>query len=264
MTALALPTPQLVNSDILKLRKRRGLAAVVSVLTIVAVTLTYVIIQIFHWSNPGKYGVAGGVENLGNGVALIAALGGVAAAIVGASAGAQDLDAGVYRDLVVTGRSRRSLFLSRLVGGLAYLIPFVVVAYAIAAVASVVWAGDKPMPSVHLMAVTGLWTLLSVSFYYVLAFGIACITGSRSYTIGILLAFRLALTPLISAIGALGIVRELMPGVALANLGPDTFLKTFSPAGVVTASTGAAVAVLLVWALAAIRIGSWRDTHRDA
>ena len=264
MTALALPTPQLVGSDILKLRKRRGLAVVVGVLTIVAVTLTYLIIQIFHWSNAAKYGVAGGVDNLGNGVNLITMLGAAAAAIVGASAGAQDLDAGVYRDLVVTGRSRRSLFLSRLVGGLAYLLPFVVVAYAVAAVSSVVWAGDKPMPSVHLMTVTGLWALLSVSFYYVLAFGIACITGSRSYTIGILLAFRLALTPLAAAIGALGVVRELIPGVALANVAPDAFLKNFSPAGnVVTTSLSAAVVVLLVWTALAFRFGMWRDTHRD-
>jgi hypothetical protein len=265
MTALALPTPQLVRSDLLKLRKRRGLAVVVSLLTVVAITLTYTIIQLFHISNPGKYGVAGGIENLGNGVQLITMLGAAAAAIVGAAAGAQDLDAGVYRDLVVTGRSRVALFRSRLLGGLGYLLPFVAVAYAIASVAAVVWAGDKAMPSVHLMAVTGLWTVLSVSFYYVLAFGIACITGSRSYTIGTLLAFRLALTPLIAAIGALGVVREAIPGVALANIAPDTFLKQFSPAGnVVTASTAAAVVVLLVWSFAALRIGMWRDTHRDA
>jgi hypothetical protein len=265
MTALALPTPQLVLADVLKLRKRRGLAVVVSLLTVVAVTLTYTIIQIFHWSNPGKYGFAGGIENLGNGVDLISMLGAAAAAIVGAAAGAQDLDAGVYRDLVVTGRSRVALFRSRLVGGLTYLVPFVVVAYTVASVASVVWAGDKPTPSVHLMTVTGLWTLLSVSFYYVLAFGFACLTGSRSYTIGFLLAFRLALTPLIAAIGALGIVRELIPGVALANIAPDRYFEAFSPAGnVVTTSVSAAVVVLLVWTLAAVRIGMWRDTHRDA
>jgi ABC-type transport system involved in multi-copper enzyme maturation permease subunit len=266
MTALApsLPTPRLVSADVLKLRKRRGLAVVVGLLTVAAVTLTYTIIQIFHWSNPGKYGFAGGVENLGNGVGLLAILGGVAAAIVAATAGAQDLDAGVYRDLVVTGRSRVSLFFSRLVGGLTYLLPFVVVGYAVACVASVVWAGDKPMPSVTLMVETGLWTLLSVVFYYLIAFGVACLTASRSYTIGILLAFRLALTPLIAAIGALGVTRELLPSVALANLAPHRFLETFSPAGIVTASTAAAAAVLVVWAAAAVVAGGWRDARRDA
>jgi hypothetical protein len=265
MTAIALPTPQLVRADVLKLRKRRGLAVVVSLLTVVAVTLTYTIIQLFHLSNPGKYGVAGGIENLGNGVDLISMLGAAAAAIVGAAAGAQDLDAGVYRDLVVTGRSRLSLFLSRLAGGLTYLLPFVVVAYAVASVASVVWAGDKPMPTVSLMVETGLWTVLSVSFYYAIAFGVACLTASRSYTIGILLAFRLALTPLISAIAALGVVRELVPGVALANVAPEAFFKQFSPAGnVISTSLTAAVAVLAVWAVVALVAGGWRDARRDA
>jgi ABC-type transport system involved in multi-copper enzyme maturation permease subunit len=267
MTALApaLPSPRLIGSDVLKLRKRRGLAVVVSLLTVAAVTLTFLIIQIFHWSSPATHGSAGGVTNLGHGTDLLMLLGAAAAAIVGSAAGAQDVDAGVYRDLVVTGRSRRSLFLSRLVGGLLYLLPFVIVGYAVVAVATVVWAGEKPLPSVHLLAVTGLWALANVTFYYLLAFGIACITGSRSYTIGILLAFRLALSPLIASIGALGFVRELMPVVAFANLAPATFVKQFSPPGdFVSMSTGAAVVVLLVWAAVALRIGSWRDTHRDA
>jgi hypothetical protein len=58
--------------------------------------------------------------------------------IIGAVAGAGDLEADVYRDLVVTGRSRLALYASRIPGGLAFLLPFVVTAYALAAVAAVV------------------------------------------------------------------------------------------------------------------------------
>jgi hypothetical protein len=265
MTALALPTPDLVGADLLKLRRRRGLTVVVSILTVVAVAATYTIIQLFHVASPDRYGVAGGVENLGHGAGLLAMLGAAAAAIVGTTAGIGDLDAGVYRELVVTGRSRVALLLSRLVGGLVYLLPFVVVAYGLACAASLIWTDTgHPAPSAHLLLVTGLWTVLSATFYYVLAFSLACITGSRSYSIGIVLAFRLALTPLLASISALGVVRELVPGVALAGLAPDKLTEELSQGNVVPMSVSAAVAVLVVWTAVALRAGLWRDTHRDA
>ena len=117
MTALALPAPRLLRADILKFRRRRGLAVVVGVLTIVAITLTYAIIELFHVANAAKYGAAGGLDNLANGTNLVATLGAAAAAIVGGVAAVGDRDAGVYRDLVVTGRSRVALLLSRMLGG---------------------------------------------------------------------------------------------------------------------------------------------------
>jgi ABC-type transport system involved in multi-copper enzyme maturation permease subunit len=265
MTALALPTPDLVRSDLLKLRRRRGLAVVVSILTVVALAATYTIIELFHVANPARYGVAGGVENLGHGAGLLSMLGAAAAAIIGTTAAVGDLDAGVYRDLVVTGRSRVALLLARLVGGLLYLVPFVVVAFGVACAASLVWTdAAHPAPSTHLLLMTGLWTVLSATIYYVLAFSLACITGSRSYTIGIVLAFRLALTPLLASISALGVVRELVPGVALSGLAPEPLTRELSQGNLVPMSASAAVAVLVVWTAVALRAGLWRDTHRDA
>ena len=77
MTALApsanIPTPGLVRAEILKLRKRRGLVATVSVLTVGAAILTYGIIAILHAVNPGHHGPAGGVTNLGHGLLLVPA-----------------------------------------------------------------------------------------------------------------------------------------------------------------------------------------------
>ena len=55
MTTLALPAPRLLRADVLKFRRRRGLAVVVGVLTIVAITLTYAIIELFHVANAAKY-----------------------------------------------------------------------------------------------------------------------------------------------------------------------------------------------------------------
>lgn len=264
MTALALPSPRLIRADLLKLRRRRSLSVVVGLLTAGAITLTFTIIQLVHLANPAKHGVAGGLENLGNATSVLAALGAAAAAIVASAAATGDLDAGVYRDLVVTGRSRVALLLSRLVSGLLFLLPFVAAAYAIACVASVAFRGSLDTASVHLMVATGLWALLGVTFYYVLAFAVACLTGSRSYTIGFVLAWRLALTPLLSGIAALGVVRELIPGVAIANVAPAAFAKTLTEGAIVPMSMAAVAAVLIGWVVVALAVGGRRDIRRDA
>jgi hypothetical protein len=262
--ALSLPTPRLVSADLLKLTRRRGLAAVTALLTVGAVVVTYIVMEVMHLSNAAKHGPAGGIANLGHGAALLALLGAVAAAIVASTAAAGDLDTLVYRDLVVTGRSRLALYLSRIPAGLLFLLPFVAAAYAVAAVTTVGFAGSHPAPSASLLATTGAWSLLQVTFYYLLAFGLACLLGSRSYTIGILLAWRLALTPLIASISSLGVVRELVPGVGLQHLAPAALGDSVRMMPVVPISIAATAAVLVVWAAAALVAGARRDTTRDA
>jgi ABC-type transport system involved in multi-copper enzyme maturation permease subunit len=264
MTTLALPAPRLVGADLLKLRRRRGLAVVVGLLTVGAVFITYAVMEILHMVDSAKHGRAGGIDNLGHGAFVVAALGGVAAAIVGSSAGAGDLDAGVYRELVVTGRSRLSLFLSRIPAGLIFLLPFVAASYALAAVACVVFADNGSSPGMRLMVLGGLWALLEVTFYYLLSLAIACLIGSRSYTIGIVLAFRLAITPLLASISALGIVRELVPGVAMQGLIPSGFGDAVRQGPDIGMSVAATAAVLVAWILLALALGGWRDTTRDA
>jgi ABC-type transport system involved in multi-copper enzyme maturation permease subunit len=262
--ASSLPTPRLVGADLLKLRRRRGLVAVTSLLTVVAVALTYGIIELFHVFNSAKYGPAGGIANLGHGAFLVSALGAVAAGIVGSIAGAGDLEAGVYRDLVVTGRSRLALYASRIPGGLAFLLPFAVAAYTLAAVAAVVFTGSRQLPGVELIVTTGLWALLEVVFYYLLAVGVACAVGSRAYTIGIVLAWQLAVSPILASISALGIVRELVPDVALQSLAPAALGTTVGQAPYRNMSLAAVAAVLIGWTVLVLAIGAWRDTTRDA
>jgi ABC-type transport system involved in multi-copper enzyme maturation permease subunit len=263
MTAFALPTPQLVSADLLKLRKNRGLYAITGVLTLGAVFVTIGVMELLHLVDPTKHGPAGGTPNLGHIAFLISALGTAAAAIVASRVGAGDRDAGVYRDLVVTGRSRKQLFLSRIPAGFAYLLPFVAASYALTAVASVVFAGSKPMPDTRLLALTGLWVVLEVTFFYLLSIAVATLVGSR-YAIGLVLVFRLAITPLIASIAALGIVRELMPGVALQALTPAGLGDASRQGPVIPMSTAAVAAVLLVWTAAALWIAAWHDVKRDA
>jgi ABC-type transport system involved in multi-copper enzyme maturation permease subunit len=263
--ALSIPSPRLVSADVLKLRRRRGLVAVTGLLTVAAVVVTYAIIELLHVSSPATHGPAGGIVNLGHGAALVALLGAVAAAIVAATSAAGDLDALVYRDLVVTGRSRLALYLSRLSAGLLFLLPFVAAAYALTAVVSVVFAASNPMPSTSLLAAGGAWLVLQAAFYYLLGFGIASLLGSRSYSIGILLAFRLAVAPLLASISSLGIVRELVPVVGLNHLAPTGLGNSVWMGNpVVSISLGATAAVLVAWTAAALVLGARRDVTRDA
>ncbi|MGN6377801.1 MAG: hypothetical protein ACTHNU_02515 [Gaiellales bacterium] len=258
------PSQNLISADILKLRRRYGLVAVTILMTAGAMALTYGVLQVLHDLDPAKYGPAGGIQHLGHGAWVASALGAVAAAVVGAVAGVGDRDAGVDRELIATGRSRLVLYGSRLGGGLLFLIPFVAVGCAIAAVATVIFADSWTAPSAQLLANTGLWVLLQAVFYYPLAVGLACVTGSRSYTIGVLLAFRLAVTPILASIADLGVLRELIPGVALQALAPAQLGDTVRQGPPIAMSTAAIAGVLLVWAVVAVAAGGWKDATRDA
>ena len=64
-----------------------------------------------------KYDPAGGIDNFSGSIELLTQIGVVAAILIGATVGAGDRGAGVFRELVVTGRSRLALFAARLPGG---------------------------------------------------------------------------------------------------------------------------------------------------
>jgi hypothetical protein len=169
-------------------------------------------------------------------------LGSVAAIIVGAAAGADDVNAGVFRELVVTGRSRVALFGARIPGGLFYLLPFVAAAYALSALVSGLASGDLPAPSTALLIESGIWVLANIAFYVVIALGLASVTGSRAYTIGILIAWRTIVSHILTAIGALGAAREAVPHISFVRLAPDAVVKYVNEGPDIGTSVAAAVA----------------------
>src|SRR5215831_4835986 len=152
---------RLVSAEFLKVRKRRGLLAVAAILTVGAVAAAGAMLAVLHAQNPAKYGPAGGLGNLANAAYLLSTLGTVAAVLVGATVGAGDLQAGVFRDLVATGRSRLALYAARIPGGLALLWPLVAVAWATACAGAVLLAGPNPQPGLAVMIEGGLWVLLA-------------------------------------------------------------------------------------------------------
>ena len=83
-------------------------------------------------------------------------------------------------------------------------------------------------------------------------------------TIGGMLAFRLAVSPLLLSIGPLGAAREAVPLAALDGIAPDAVRGFTQQATRIPMSVSAAAFVLLAWAAAAVAVGAWRTMTRDA
>jgi hypothetical protein len=261
VTAIALPSPRLISAEILKLRKRRGLMIASGLMTIGIVVVYNVVLIVLHAVNPDHHGPAGGVDNVSGASGVLYLLGSVAAVLIGATAGAGDLNAGVFRELVVTGRSRTALFFARVPGGLAVLWTFVLVAYAISAVVAVAFAGSRVAPSAALIVKGGLWLMLATGLYFIVALGFASVVGSRSTAIAVLLAFRLAVVPILAHISWLGSSREALPDPALERLAP----AQLGGNGIeLHPSLGVAVLVIVLWVTASLAVGAWRTQTRDA
>src|SRR5439155_9895837 len=134
--------------------------------------------------------------------------------------GAGDLGSGVFRELVVTGRSRIALFTARIPAGIAVLMAFVVPAFLITGVGSVVFAGSLESPSTALLVRSFGWVALSTITSLAVGIGVASLIGSRSTSIGILLAWQLGLARLLLAFSFLGVTRDALLPAATARLAP--------------------------------------------
>ena len=253
--------PRLVSAELLKLRKRRGLVASGLALTVLPMVVAYTILLIVHAANPAKHGPAGGLQNFSDSIDLLMTLSVVAAILIGSTLGASDLSSGVFRELVVTGRSRLALFAARVPAGLALLWTFVGAGFAVTALASQVFAGSLHPPALALVAETAAWLALVSGFSLVLALAVSSIIGSRGTAIGVLVAWQIVVTPLLLQIKALGTLRELLVGAATERLRPGTLIG--SPTEVRMSIAAAAVA-LLAWTIVALALGAWRTVTRDA
>jgi hypothetical protein len=270
---------RLVNAEFLKLRKRRGLVISAAALTILPMLIAYTVLLAMHESDPVKNGPTGGMENFTGSMDVLSVMSIVAGILVGATLGTGDLGAGVFRELVVTGRSRLALFAVRLPAGLVLLLPIVGAAFAITATASTVFAGSEGprmeqvgpgaweqmygnvAPSGGFLLESagwlGLWTALSL----VLALGVSSLVGSRGTSIGVLLAWWLVASPVLAAIGSLGVFREGLIDSAMDRIGPEALVP---PDPMVPMSLTAAVGVLVAWMAVPLVLGAWRTATRDA
>jgi hypothetical protein len=122
----------------MELRKRRGLMITIAVVTIGIPSVFLVIRLLMHAFDPKTYGPAGGYDiytGMVSGVLYI--FGFIVAATLGATAGSSDLTDGMFRHLVVTGRSRLALYLARIPAGLAIIWSLVAAGFTIVCVVCV-------------------------------------------------------------------------------------------------------------------------------
>jgi ABC-type transport system involved in multi-copper enzyme maturation permease subunit len=257
---------RMISAEVLRLRKNRALVAWMFIMTTGAVTAFYVIAQGFHLNNSHQNGPAGGASNLQHAVLVISFIGSVAAAILGSTVGTSDLSSGIFRDLVVTGKSRTALFFARVPGMLLFWIPLVVLAYAVGVILDFAFAGGTATPGLSPILKDGLWAVMVTCIALCAAMGVAALIGSRGIAIGVLLGWQLAATPLLLNISQLGVTREAILTTATTRVSPLS--GPSGPGGdaanALHVSLAAAIAVLLAWIIVPLAAGSWRTNARDA
>jgi len=252
-----MPDLRLISAEMLKLRRRRGMLSIALLLTAGAAALVFIVMAIQHGGDPKRYGPAGGLENYREDISFLGMMVLVVGAIIGATAGTQDIESGVFRDLVATGRSRLALFFSRVAGAWAVALPIAGLAAGITAVASVALAGSLAAPGTGALVAGTAALLAGAALSTAMAVGLSALVGSRGPVIGVLLAFFLAIQPLLSGIGLLGGAREFIPYLALERIGdmPQT--------GPVQVALGTAVLAVVMWAAVALGVGAWRTRTRE-
>jgi hypothetical protein len=127
-----IPTGRMIATRHMELRKRRGLMIALALVTIGIPTVFLVIRLLLHAFAPRTYGPAGGYAiytALVSGVLYV--FGFIVAATLGATAGSADLTEGMFRHLVVTGRSRLALYVARIPAGLAIIVPLVAAGFTV-------------------------------------------------------------------------------------------------------------------------------------
>jgi hypothetical protein len=231
-----------------------------ALLTIGAATIMFVAFELFHLSNSAKYGPAGGFDHFRRSVFILSQLGAIAAALIGASVGADDLGSGVFRDLVATGRSRASLYFARVPGGLAVVWPLVAIAFTISSIFTVALAGGLATPSIQLFVESGLWLELTVGLAFLLGLGVGSLIGSRAPTVAILFAWILILEPILIHVTALGVGRDPMLLAATGRIAPTGVMRGELR---VPMSLGVSIGVIVAWAATSLVVGLRRTQTRD-
>ncbi|HEY2770640.1 MAG TPA: hypothetical protein VGI87_08735 [Solirubrobacteraceae bacterium] len=251
---------QMIGAEFLKLRKKRSLLAWSLLLTAGTTVVVFAWPAIQHASD-SSHAPAGGLEGFRHALDTVGVfMAPLAAVLIGAEAGAGDLASGVFRDLVVTGRSRRALFAVRAPGALMLCLPLVAVAYGIAVLGTFALAGGTPTPGAGTVLEGLGWVLLTNAVVCVVAVGLASLTGSRPATITALIGFQLVASPLLLQTTSLGSIRAGLLESTVLHLAPVTINRGMF----VSESLGVALVVMALWAAVSLGLGAWRTARVDA
>jgi ABC-type transport system involved in multi-copper enzyme maturation permease subunit len=255
---------QMFGADLLKLRKKRGTLIWAFVLAVAPIVIFFAVTAIQHSSNPAKYEPAGGLHAFSDGLRVLALFfGPLAAILIGVEAGTGDASAGVFRDLVVTGRSRLALFVSRLPAALALCWAVILTGFALLIAGSFVFASNLPTPGGALIFNGLFFALFATGVLCLIAVGFASLTTSKPASITALIGWQLVASPLLVSIGSLGSARKGLLSQALAHFSP-VHIDSGGHGAAVTLSQGGAILVTLAWLAVFLALGAWRTRTMDA
>ena len=249
---------RLISAEVLKLVRRRGLMAWSLFLTVGTVLIAEIVLVVLHAVNPDHHGPAGGKSNLELFVFLASGLGSIAAIMIGGTAGTQDVSNGVFRDLVVTGRSRSALFNVRVPGALAVFMPILALGLGLGFAGSFLLAGGSPTASASTVLKYIEFSVLGAGINVIIAVGLAAFMSSR-VVIGVLIAWNAIVAQLLLHISSLGGARKFIDAAAVEHFAPATSGNTK-----IAMSSVTALLVLLGWTLLFTQAGRWWTTRRDA
>jgi ABC-type transport system involved in multi-copper enzyme maturation permease subunit len=261
MTAIAL---RMFDADFLKVRKKRGTMIWAFVLAVGPVLIFLAVGAIQHSSNPIKYEPAGGTKGFSDGLRVLALFfGPLAAILIGVEAGTGDASAGVFRDLVVTGRSRLALFASRVPAALALCWTVTLSAFLLLLAGVYLFASGLPTPDAALL-LNGLgFMLLATGVVCVVAVGFAALTTSKPASITALIGWQLVASPLLSQISSLGSARDGLLSQSIAHFSP-VHVSGGGRGATVTMSQGTGLVVVVAWLAVFLALGAWRTRTMDA
>ena len=248
---------RLVRAEVLKLVRRRALMVWCLLLTIGVVAIVETVLVILHAVNAAHHGPAGGASNFRDAADTVSLLGMLTAVLIGATGGSQDVANGVFRDLVVTGRKRSALFGVRTPGAFLVWAPMVLVGFAVAAVASFVFAGNLPKPSGSDVGHELAYVLAFGVVNLFLAVGLAAIVSSR-IVIGVLIVWNSAISHILMSFHSFGATRKFIDVAAAEHF------QARQSSDRVAMSTVTAILILAGWAAAAAGVGRYWTQRRDA
>lgn len=247
----------MIGAELLKLRRRRPVMILAGLLSLGAVLAFQVYAQVRHatTSTPQVFGPAGGEAGMSELLKMQGLyFGAIASILIGTEAGTSDLAAGVFGDLVATGRSRLALYWVRLPAALIVSLGFTLVAYAAGVTGLFAYADGLATPTVG-QILQGLgWVLLANAAITALALGVGSFTGSRALTLTAVIGWE--------TIGTQLVTREVPEAKFILNTG----LGALAPSQLTPGRIGevAAIGVIAAWTAIPALAGAWRTARQDA
>ena len=272
-----LPPVPLISAKFLELRKRTVLMAVTVAFTVALPVIFYTIRLLFHLGNPVRYAPAGAPDAFATAGTLIDEFGFIVAVALGATAGTADLTDGMFRHLVITGRSRLALYLARIPAGLSILLSLAAAGFTVACLATAFLnspqAADAVTPSPSAMAGAGLWLELDLIIAFTVGLGLGSLMGQRTVPVILLTVLDIIITPALATHVLPYFLdgERLVVGVAMDQLKPAALAggTRIGPSGGSTGlippmPTWAMITVIVGWIIGWSVIGAWKMTTRDA